>query len=61
MPRIDSHRPKIESQNTKSNLDGPKLTSQKATRVSPKTYSLMPQIEYTSGIAAESVLEGHEI
>ena len=61
MPRIDSQRPKIESQNAKSNLDGPKLTSQKAIRVSPKTYSLMPQIEYTSSIAAESELESHKI
>ena len=61
MLKINPQRLKIESQNAKSNLDGPKLTSQKAIHVSPKTYSLMPQIEYTSSIAAESEVESHKI
>ena len=55
MPRIDSHRLTIDSQNAKSNLDGPKLTArgQKATPVSPKNDFQMPKIEYTSRIAAD--------
>ena len=48
MPRIDSHKPKIDFQNAKLKPDGPNLTArgQKATPVSPKTDSQMPKIEY---------------
>ena len=55
MPRIDSHRLKIDSENAKSNHDGPKLTARghKATPVSPKNDFQMPKIEYTSRIAAD--------
>ena len=63
MPRIDSHRPKIDYQNAKSNLDNPNLSArgQKATPVSPKTDSQMPKIEYTSNKAAESRLKSHKV
>ena len=55
MPRIDSHRLEIDSENAKSNHDGPKLTArgQKATPVSSKNDFQMPKIEYTSRIAAD--------
>ena len=60
MPRIDSHRLDIDSENAKSNHDGSKLTArgQKATPVSPKNDFQMPRIEYTSTIAADDVLIG---
>ena len=63
MPRIDSHRLKIDSQKAKSNLDDPKLTSrgEKATAVSPKNDFQMPKIKYTSRITAESGIESHKI
>ena len=55
MPRIDSHKPKIDFQNAKLKPDGPNLTArgQKATPVSPKNDFQMPKIEYTSRIAAD--------
>ena len=57
MPRIDSHSPKIDSQNAKSNPDGPKLTSSSEKGipdipVNPKSNSQMPKMEYTFRIAA---------
>ena len=63
MPRIDSHRPKIDSQNAKSNLDGPNLSprGQNVTPVIPKTNSQMPTIEYTSNKAAESRQKSHKV
>ena len=63
MPRIDSHRPKIDFQNAKSNLDGPNLGArgQNVTLIIPKTNSQMPTIEYTSNKAAESRQKSHKV
>ena len=63
MPRLDSHRPQINSQNAKSNPDIPNLTArcQKVTPVIPKTDSQMPKIKNTSNKAAKSRLKSPKI
>ena len=55
MPRIDSRRLKIDTQNAKLNLDVPKSSArgQKVIPVSPKNDFQIPKIEYTSRIAAD--------